>query len=142
MDALKQLVSNGRRNVTKLSKGKVHKSVKANRKFSFPKKRHTIKYDKTLGKTIVKKKIPVKLEKQKVQKKVQKRIYYYEKDQYLAKIIMQFDQYTLLMNGVTEEYIHDLLEICLTYMDFYSDSNNNNKRIREEDESQGSQKSN
>lgn len=141
MDALKRLVPIGRRNDARFTKVKVHKSVKANRKFSFPKKRHTIKYHKTHGKMIVKKKTHVKLEKQIVQKKVQKRIYYYEKDQYLAKIIMQFDQYTLLMNRATEEYIHDLLEICLTYMDFYSNSNGNNKRLRE-NESQGSQKSN
>jgi hypothetical protein len=139
MDVLKRLVPIGRRNDTIFTK--VNKSVKANQKFSLPNKRHTIKYDKIHGKTMVKKKTHVKMENQIVQKKVQKRIYYYEKDQYLARIIMQFDQYTLLMNLVTEEYIHNLLDLCLTYMDFYSDSKNGNKRIRE-NEIQGSQKSN
>ena len=139
MDALKRLIPIGRRNDTRFSK--VHKSVKSKNKFSLLKKRHTIKQSNTHDKFMVKKKTPVKLEKQKVQKKPQKRMYYYEKDQYLAKIIIQFDQYTLLMNRATEEYIHELLDLCLTYMDFYSKgNNNNNKRIRE-DESNGTQKS-
>ena len=129
MDALKRLVPIGRRFTN------VHKSATVKNKFSLYKKKYTLKHGKTHGK----KKTQVKLENQKVQKKVQKRIYYYEKDQYLAKIIMQFDQYALLMNRATEEYIHDLLEICLTYMDFYS--NGNNKRLRE-NENQGSQQSN
>ena len=138
--AFQRFIPIGRRNDARYTKGKVHKSVKANRKFSLPNKRHTIKYDKTRGKIIVKKKTPVKLEKQKtqqqqqqiVQKKVPKLIDYYEKDQYLARIIIQFDQYTLLINQATEEYIDDLLDLCMTYMEFYrDDNNNNNKRIRE-----------
>lgn len=143
MDALKRFILIGRRSDAKLSK--VHKSATAKKKFSLFKKKYTLKHGKTHGKIMVKKKIPVKLENQKVQKKVQKRNYYYEKDQYLAKIIIQFDQYALLINRATEEYMYELLDLCLTYMDFYSNGNgkgnDNNKRLRE-NESQGSQKSN
>lgn len=155
--ALKQFIPIGRRSdaITTKEGSKVYKSSTAKNKVSLLKKKHTIKHGKTYGKTHVKtygkthskthgkthgkKKtyLPMKLE-----KKVQKRIYYYEKDQYLARIIMQFDQYTLLMNRATEEYIHDLLDLCMTYMEFYKDDNNNNNKRLRENESQGSQKSN
>ena len=115
-------------------RGKVYKSLTA-KKF---KKTLSLKHGKTRGKIRVSVKLEKQKTQQKVQKKVQKRIYYYEKDQYLARIIMQFDQYTLLMNQATEEYIRDLLDLCLTYMDV-NVNGNGNKRIREEYESEGTQ---